>query len=453
MDRNVLKNYRPVSNCSFLDKFLERCAYLQINDYLSQNSLYGKYQSAYRVAHSTETALLRIHNDIMLSLDKQKDVLLVMLDLSAAFDTIDHNVLLQRLRLRFGFGGAVLDWIRSFITGRSQQVVIGSMVSSKHTLKYGVPQGSLLGPMLFSLYVAPLEDVIAQHGCKTVIFADDTQLYISCESSDSVSIIEKCVDEIGKWMAVNFLSLNESKTELVCFESRFKRTISMYNHIHVGDSTIVKAHTVRNLGVMFDENATMACQVANICRSTSYSLWRIGKIRHLLDQKTAEALIHALISSKLDYCNSILYGIQGYQLRKLQSIQYSAACMLLQIRKREHLHMTPYLQQLHWLPVAFRIEFKIICIIFKCIYWTVAPFYLKEILEIRVCGRPNLRSSCAIMLKCHPQKTLKNYGDRAISVIGPKLWNDLPDNLRCIDNFNLFKTRLKTHMFLKCYNC
>jgi hypothetical protein len=326
MDRNVLKNYRPVSNCSFVDKLLEKCAYIQINKYLSQNSLYGKYQSAYRETHSCETALLRVHNDLMLALDMRKDVILIMLDLSAAFDTIDHNVLLQRLRLRFGFDGVVLDWIRSFMCGRSQQIVINrSMVSDKQPLKYGVPQGSILGPLFFALYVTPLEDVIARHGCSTVIFADDTQVYITCETSDSVSVIENCVAEIREWMMSNFLSLNDAKTEFVCFNSKFKRSEPICDRFQIGDSVIRRSLNVRNLGVIFDDNATMSNQVTNVCKSATYSLWRLGRIRHLLNNKTAEKLIHALVSSRIDYCNSVLAGIQCYNLRKLQAIQNSAA--------------------------------------------------------------------------------------------------------------------------------
>ena len=153
LDSNVLKNFRPVSNCSFLDKFLEKCAFARLHDHLSRYGLYGKFQSAYREGHSTETALLRVLNDAVLALDRQHDVVLVLLDLSAAFDTIDHDILLQRLRTRFGVGGQAINWIESFMKGRTQRVSIRSMVSKDHPLEFGVPQGSVLGPVLFSLYM------------------------------------------------------------------------------------------------------------------------------------------------------------------------------------------------------------------------------------------------------------------------------------------------------------
>ena len=453
LDQNILKNYRPVSNCSFLDKFLEKCAYVQINNYLNANSLYGEFQSAYREGHSTETALLRVHNDIMLALDVQKDVILVMLDLSAAFDTIDHKILLERLRVRFGMGGSVLNWIRSFMCGRTQQVVINqSMVSEARKLKYGVPQGSILGPLLFSLYVTPLEDVIRKHGCHTVIFADDTQLYITCDSGDSISVIESCVRDIKEWMSSNFLSLNESKTEVVIFTSRHKRNQSQYvNKFKVGEVTVKTTSIVRNLGVIFDHNGTMSQQVSQICKSASHSLWRIGKIRHLLDNKSAEKIVHAFVTSRLDYCNSILAGLPQSLLQRLQIVQNSAARLIRRIHKHQHLSMTTILKELHWLPIDIRIQFKMLCIVFKCIHLSTAPTYLKDLISVKDSGHHNLRSSDTLTLHTPTKRTLKSYGDRAFAVRAPVLWNALLPSLRQIDSFPTFKCRLKTHLFQKFY--
>ena len=188
LDANVLKNFRPVSNCSFLEKFLEKAAFIQLNAYFAGNDLYGKYQSVYREGHSCETALLRVHNDVMLALDKQRDVILVLLDLSAAFDNIDHDILLGRLKSWFGIGGAVYSWLESFLRGRTQRISIGSMLSKEVTLEHGVPQGAVLGPLFFVLYMTPLEDIITRHGLNSVIFADDTQLYVVCDSRTDYSV-------------------------------------------------------------------------------------------------------------------------------------------------------------------------------------------------------------------------------------------------------------------------
>jgi hypothetical protein len=153
LDRNILKNYRPVSNCCFLDK-LEKCASIQLNNYFDENSLYGTFQSAYRSCHSTETALLRLHNDVMIALDQKHDVILILLDLSAAFDTIDHGILLHRLKAPFGIDGVVLKWIESFLCGRTQKVCIdGSMVSEAKLLSLASRKGPSSG-RCFSHYMS-----------------------------------------------------------------------------------------------------------------------------------------------------------------------------------------------------------------------------------------------------------------------------------------------------------
>ena len=218
---------------------------------------------------------------------------------------------------RFRIEGKVLGWLRSFLCGRSQRVAVsGSMVSRDRPLLFGVPQGSVLGPVLFTLYVAPLEDIIVKHGCQTVIFADDTQLYISCDTSNCVSKIETCVDEIRKWMNGNFLAMNDSKTEIIHFTSKFHSSVAQSAEylVRVGDINISPTNVVRNLGVKFDRFATMSDHISSVCKAASYSLWRIGKIRHLLDRQNTEKLVHAFLTCKLDYCNSLLFGISDYQI-------------------------------------------------------------------------------------------------------------------------------------------
>ena len=149
---------------SFLWKTTERVVSNQLHQYLQVNGLYARMQSAYRPNHSTETALLRVYNDISLALDNSNDVILVLLDLSSAFDMVNHQILLKRLQDRYGIYGTVLDWLKSYLSERTQSVKIGDETSEPIRLARGVPQGSVLGPSLFSLYVAPIEDIIKSYG-------------------------------------------------------------------------------------------------------------------------------------------------------------------------------------------------------------------------------------------------------------------------------------------------
>ena len=155
LDPNELKNFRPISNLPFISKIIEKLVLVQIYRHLSANNLLNQFQSAYRPGHSTETALLKIVNDL-LSLDDGNIYLLASLDLSAAFDTIDHDILLHRLQHDFGLSGTVLDWLSSYLSGRIQSVSVHSHTSVPASVSCGVPQGSVLGPIMFVLYTTPL---------------------------------------------------------------------------------------------------------------------------------------------------------------------------------------------------------------------------------------------------------------------------------------------------------
>ena len=195
----------------------------------------------------------------------------------------------------------------------------------------------------------------------------------------------------------------------------------------------------------------MCSQVANICKNASYSLYRISKVRKYIDNTTCERLVHAFISSKLDYCNSLLAGLPNYLIKRLQVIQNSAARLVTGINLRMSIHITPVLRQLHWLPLSQRIDFKILCLIFKCVHWSSAPSYLKDIIYVRKSTGRSLRSNNTITLDIPNVKTLKNYGDRAFSIYGPRAWNKLPSHLRVKITYDSFKVGLKTHLFQKAF--
>ena len=179
LDINVLSNYRPVSNLCFLSKLLEKCVLTQLVNYLDENQLFSSFQSAYREYHSCETAITKISNDILNNLDCSDSTFLLLLDLSAAFDTIDHSVLIKRLKDVFNISGTVLQWFTSYLSGRSFCVKIKCSLSNGVITFYGVPQGSILGPILFLLYISEIESIARLHGFMIHMYADDMQLYLS----------------------------------------------------------------------------------------------------------------------------------------------------------------------------------------------------------------------------------------------------------------------------------
>ena len=205
-----------MSNLPYLSKILERAVADQLQAHLDTNGLHVKFQSAYRRGHSTETALLRILNDLLVMIDGGNNAVLVLLDLSAAFDTLDHTLLLQRFHAEIGLDGSALGWFSSYLSCRSQQVLVGHALSAETPLLCGVPQGSVLGPLLFSLYTRQLADLIDKFCIDYHFFADNSELY-SCLPTEPESAlsalrnVESCCRQIKIWMTKNKLKLNEQK--------------------------------------------------------------------------------------------------------------------------------------------------------------------------------------------------------------------------------------------------
>uniref|UniRef100_M3XGK1 Reverse transcriptase domain-containing protein n=1 Tax=Latimeria chalumnae TaxID=7897 RepID=M3XGK1_LATCH len=217
LDPGELGNYRPVSNLPFLGKVIEKVVAGFLREHLDQFNFYDRFQSGFRPRHSTETALVKVVSDLLTSVDRGLAAFLVQLDLSSAFDTIDHSILLYRLEHLLGISGSVLSWFCSFLEGRSQVVQLGSSLSAPAGISCGVPQGSILSPMLFAIYLLPLGAIAERYGLGFHCYADDVQLYLAfpANSSEVPPVLEKCLGKIQSWMAGSWLKLNPRKTEIV----------------------------------------------------------------------------------------------------------------------------------------------------------------------------------------------------------------------------------------------
>ena len=444
-----MNNYRPVSNVSFVSKIVEKVVAARLHRHMAAHSLAEPLQSAYRKNHSTESALLRVQNDILQAVDNKKRVILVLLDLSAAFDTIDHDILLQRLETSIGVCGTALSWFRSYLSERTQSVKIANTTSEPRTLIFGVPQGSVLGPVLFTIYSAPTANIARRHGLHVHLYADDTQVYLSCgagDADDAVARIESCVAEMKCWMTANKLMLNGDKTVVLVVRSPSQRIVPNITELTIDGHTIQCSQSARNLGVMFDEHLNMEAHVKATCRSAFFQLKQIGHIRGALDTTTTQMLVHALVTSRIDYCNSLLFGLPRIQVSKLQRAQNQAARIVSGAQRTDHIR--PVLKKLHWLPVETRIHFKILSLTY-CALNGLAPQYIRDLLEVYEPARP-LRSGQKQLLVV-PKSKLKTYGDRCFAHAAPKLWNELPFSLRTADTLGKFKKLLKTHLFSIAY--
>ena len=242
-------------------------------------------------------------NDLLTALDNGKICFLTLLDLSPAFNTIDHNILLHRLEHTFGISDSALSWFRSHLSDKIQTVAVNGLRADETPLPFGVPQGSVLGPVLCVLYTRPRFELIKKHSIQHRAFADDNQLYKETvpDQIQTTEIMKKCITDVKLWMTHNKLQLNDSKTESMLVKShRLSVNLSLPSSMCIGNSEVLFVSSVKNLGVTLDCNLNVIQHVLNICRSAYIELRQIGSIRHLLTAQATQTLVCAFILSRLD---------------------------------------------------------------------------------------------------------------------------------------------------------
>ena len=430
LDPSTIQNYRPVSLLPFLSKTIERAASNQLSAFFSQNNLLDPHQSGFRPGHSTETALLAVKESLQTAQAASLSSVLILLDLSAAFDTVNHHILLSSLAAT-GICGTTLEWIKSYLSGRSSQVTWAGNVSTPRPLVTGVPQGSVLGPLLFSLYTRSLGTVISAHGMSYHCYADDTQLFLSFPPSDTQvsNRISACLRDIQSWMDNHHLKLNPGKTELIFFPA-LTSPFSDFS-ISLGEATVTSSPSARNLGVLMDNRLSFSENITAVTRTCRFLLYNIRRIRPFLTTHSTQLLVQAMVLSRLDYCNSLLAGLPASAIRPLQLIQNAAARLIFNAPK--YTHTTRLLTDLQTLVLAY-----------QAIKGS-APAYIQQLIRPYTPTRP-LRSATSGRL-APPARHTCTARSRLLSVLAPRWWNDLPVDVRTAETLSTFKRRLKTHLF------
>ena len=326
----VFPGFRPISNLAYLGKLAERFISQQLVTYAELMDMMEPFQSAYRQGYLTETAQLHVKTDMLDAIDRKEVTCLVMLDLSTAFDIVSHKLLINHLKYCFGITDTILQWISSYLTNRSQRVMVCNELGevaelSRKSLEQGILQGSTLGPILFNLFMSPLGGICQAQGIKFAGNADDTQNYMSFRplnnssqpQIDCINKLELCLEDVRSWMQVNFLKLNESKTEFIIFVTRQQLNKVGTINIKIGEDTIQNVISVRNLGLHFDEELKHSTHVNKLTSISFKMIHNISRICHLLDIETTNTLVQALVLSCLGYCNSMLLGIPNYNIPKV----------------------------------------------------------------------------------------------------------------------------------------
>ena len=423
LDPNVLKNFRPVSNLHFIGKIVERVVLKRLNEHLKANNLNISEQTAYKKHCSTETLLVRLTNDILIASDSKSATVVLLLDLSAAFDTVEHGLLLNILEKEIGLSGVVLKWFKSFLTTRTQKIRLGNAVSEEIVIIFGVPQGSVLGPVLFNIYIRSIYSLVKSIGFSIFGYADDHQILKTFKpKSQHLCLTEDlslCFYLIQQWMTKYYLQLNASKTQVILFGPPGVLKLVPIGGIFLCQGITIRfVSTVKNLGTLMDSSLSMKNQVIGLKKICFNTLRKISKIRFLLSSDHLRTVVNSLVVSCLDYCNALYYGIGQNLQRQLQQIQ-NAACKLV-MGKYKYSHMDDDLNRLHWLSIKKRVIFKIALLVYKSLNG-LAPPYLQNLFSFVSHGNT---------VRLHVPSTLTKFGLRAFSVIGPKIYNSLPADIK-----------------------
>ena len=331
------------------------------------------------------------------------------------------------------------------ISGRSSSVRVGSSSSSDLPSICGVPQGSVLGHVLFSIYISPIAHIASQFQVCQQQYADDTQLmlFLSPSNNDSsLQNLQKCLSSLKSWFFHNGLALNADKTEAICLgTTRQRQSLSSLNSIQVADASVTLSDHIKLLGVTLDNRLSFDKHVSNVCSISYFHIRALRHIRTCLDLESSKSIACAIICSRLEYANSCLSGVSPYNLHRLQGVQNCLARIVTPTRTTTS--SQSLLAALHWLPIRQRVTFKLACLVYRSLHGT-SPEYLSSLLHAYAPTRSLRSSSAHLLAVARIRTTLASRGFRSA---GPHIWNALPINVKLAPSLSSFRSKLKTHLF------
>ena len=358
-----------------------------------------------------------------------------------AFDTIDHPILVHRLHNDFGFTDTVLQWFSSYLTDHTHHVSLSNHCSAFAPVHSGVPQTSVLGPILFTMYIKPLSAIIDSHSIIHHSLADDLQIQMSAPPDripELLHSMQSCMNDVKAWATANVPKLNDSKIELMLVTS--KRTMRRHNlltSITIGNTQIPFKQSVKYEDFTLVCHLNMNAHVSNVARKCYFELRRLESIRRFLTSTATATLVSAFVLSRIDYRNSLLFGSTHDLTPHLQRMQNYAARVILRLPKSSGITM--HLKSLHWLPVKVTSTYKIACLCYHC-HSSTAPSYVTGMQHRKPLHIRNTRSSSYTMpllnRSAHSKATL---GDRSFSFAS--VWNSIPNDVRCAPLLSSFKSR------------
>lgn len=431
-----VENYRPISVLSVVSKILERCVHNQLYSFLTSHDILSECQSGFRANHSTATTLLDFQDYVLKNIDKGFATGVIFLDLKKAFDTVNHKLLIEKLN-DYGIQNNELKWFQSYLSHRKQVVCIDSVLSDFKHIDIGVPQGSILGPLLFLIYINSLPSSV---NCKVIMYADDTSLLCKSKDPDTLeNVLNNNLKSIANWFSKNELTLNIQKTKYMVFGS--SHIVGKFSNISVnyGDNVLEHVNEFKYLGVTLDPHLSWTSHINTINSKVSKKIGIIRRVKCLLPQRILVMLSNALVLPHFDYCSSVWTNSSKTNLSSLQIQHNKLARIILSAD-----NLTPIddmLNELCWSRLHKRWDLALYCCIFKCLM-NLAPSYLTSNFMYTssmhsYCTRYQESASLTIP-KYDSCSGLRTFHYRAV-----KLWNSIPSDIR----INIHSTSISVTVF------
>ena len=429
-------NYRPVSLTCVLSKLLERVIYIQLDNYLKTNNILYEHQSGFRQGYSTDSCLIHITDFIKHNIGIGNYTGMVLMDLQKAFDTVDHNILCNKLQA-IGLNNNSVSWFRSYLCNRQQMVEINGVCSDKLTQSCGVPQGSILGPILFLIYI---NDMSAAVNCKLSLYADDSALIVSDKDINVVELkLNQELENVKKWFTDNKLSLHLGKTESILFASKRKLKTRNCLNIVCNNIQIKSVDNVKYLGAYLDQSLSGVTMAKNVLKKVNGRLKFLYRQCNNLSSNIKKTLANSLINCHFDYSCSYWFSTLPLDYRKkLQTSQNKIVRFVNNFHNRHHVGPEE-LENLNWLDVVHRVaQLKMSHV--HNIFYNKCPEYLSEhFCKISNSHRYNTRGSSYNFYV----PNAKGIQSQSFYYTAINQWNSLPNSVKCLEDKNNFKRSLK----------